>query len=152
MGSIVQRSNETRTTRTPVFWDTPTATWLPILVMHIRSQVKTKQSYKFLKIAKNSNFEILQATLLLKLLDNMYKYEMDPTRTVGATERMRDRRTDGWTDGRSETNIPPKQLHCVGGIITKVHHNAIRPDVFWDNLNTVQCHYNTLQHCKILHK
>ena len=24
---------------------------------------------------------------LLKLLDKIYKYEMDPTRTVGATER-----------------------------------------------------------------
>ena len=46
----------------------------------------------------------------------MYKYEMDPTRTVEATERTRDAgrtrdgRTDGQTDGRSETNIPPQQL------------------------------------------
>ena len=33
---------------------------------------------------------------LLKLLDKMYKYEMDPTRTVDATERTRDAgRTDG---------------------------------------------------------
>ena len=46
----------------PVFWDSPPAPWLPILVIHIRSQVKTRQiqSYKFKKIAKNSNFEILQ--------------------------------------------------------------------------------------------
>ena len=37
----------------------------------------------------------------------MYKYEMDPTKTVGATERTRDAgRTDGQTDRRSETNIP----------------------------------------------
>ena len=62
---------------------------------------------------KNSNFEILQETLhethLLKLLDTMYKYEMDPTRTVGATERTRDAdQTDRQTDGRSETNIPPQ--------------------------------------------
>ena len=34
--------------------------------------------------------ETLHATHLLKLLDKMYKYEMDPTRTVGATERTRD--------------------------------------------------------------
>ena len=45
----------TRTTRTPAFWDTP---WLPTLVIHIRSQVKTRQSqgYKFLKNAKHWNF------------------------------------------------------------------------------------------------
>ena len=70
----------------------PAAPWLPILVIHIKSQVKTRQSqsYKFPKISKNSNFEILQETLhathLLKLLDKMHKYEMDPTRTVGTTE------------------------------------------------------------------
>ena len=36
----------------------PATPWLPILVIHIRSQVKTRQSqsYKFKKIAKNWNF------------------------------------------------------------------------------------------------
>ena len=82
------------------------APWLPIRVIHIRSQVKTRQSqsYKFKKIAKNSNFEILHVTLhatyLLKLLDKMYKYEMDATRTVGATEQTRHAgRTDRQMDG-----------------------------------------------------
>ena len=43
----------------------PAAPWLPILVIHIRSQVKTwqSQSYNFKKNAKNSNFKILQETL-----------------------------------------------------------------------------------------
>ena len=37
----------------------PAAPWLPILVIHIRSQVKTthSQSYKFKKIAKTSNLK-----------------------------------------------------------------------------------------------
>ena len=87
----------TWTTRTPVFWDNPAAPWLPTLVIHIR------------------NFEILQETLQvthpLKLLDKMYKYEMDPTRTVGATEWTRDA---GQTDGRSETNIPPNNFVVQG--------------------------------------
>ena len=65
----------------------------------------------------------LHATHLLKVLDKMYKYEMDPTRTVGATEQTRDagqtdRQTDGQTEGqtdrqtdrRSETNIPPNNF------------------------------------------
>ena len=54
----------------------PAAPWLPILVIHIRSQVKTRQSqsYKFKKIAKNSNFKILLELLHAthpKLLDKM---------------------------------------------------------------------------------
>ena len=38
----------------------PAALWLPTLVIHIRSQVKTIQSqnYKFQKIAKNSNLKL----------------------------------------------------------------------------------------------
>ena len=110
---------KTRTTRTPALWATPRC---PKLVIHIRSQVKTRQSqnYKFKKIAKNTNFKILPVTLhvthLLELLDNMYKYEMDPTKTVGATERTRDA-------GRTEWNqyIPPPNNFAVrggGGIIT----------------------------------
>ena len=94
----------------------PAASWIPILVIHIRSQVKTRQSqsYKFEKIAKNSKFETLHATLyathLLKLLDKMYKYEMDPTRTVGATEQTRDA---GQTDGLKPI-YPQKTLLCRG--------------------------------------
>ena len=102
----------------PAFWDTPATPWLSMLVIHIRSQVKT--------IAKNAYFEILQRTLhvthLLKLLGKMYKYEIDPTRTVGTTERMRDGWTDGQTDertdrrmdGQSETNIPPNNFVVWG--------------------------------------
>ena len=104
----------------------PASPWLPIVVNHIRSQVKTRQSqsYKFLKIAKNSNFEILQQTLyathLLKLLNKMHKYEMDPTRTVGATERTRDAgRMDGRTstDGQRETTLQPFNLIEAGAMI-----------------------------------
>ena len=56
---------------------------------------------------KKSNFEILLVTLhathLLQLLYKVYKYEKDPTRTVGDTERTRDAgRTDEQTDGRTD--------------------------------------------------
>ena len=64
-------------------------------------------------MAKNLKFEILQETLhathLLKLLDKMYKYQMNPTRTVGTTERTQDA-------GRMEWNqYTPQQLHCAQG-------------------------------------
>ena len=49
----------------------------------------------------------------------MYIYEMDPTRTVGATERTwdagwTDGRMDGRMDGQSETNIPLKNFVVHG--------------------------------------
>ena len=102
-------SELTRTTRTPAFWDTP-----PPMITHtsdshqIPSQCKTKPKLRILKNCKKFLFSILQETLhvthLLKLLDKMYKYEMDLTSTIGTTERTRDA---GRTDGGSETNILP---------------------------------------------
>ena len=55
----------------------------------------------------------------MKLLGKMYKYEMDPTRTVGATERTcdvgrtRDGRTDRQTDGVKPI-YPPTTSLCGG--------------------------------------
>ena len=57
----------------------------------------------------------------------MYKYEMDPTRTVGATEQTRDaRQTDGRTDGQTDrqtewNQYTHQQLRLVGGIKTQSH-------------------------------
>ena len=81
----------TSTTRTPAFWDTPAAPWLPILVIHIRSQVEIDK----VKVSHLKKFTS-HATHILQLLDKIHKYETDPTRTEGATKRTRDaRRTDG---------------------------------------------------------
>ena len=76
----------------------------------IPSQNKTKSKLQIKKNTKNSNYEILQktwhATHLLKLLDTMYQYEMDPARTVGATERKRGAgRTDERMDGVKPTSL-----------------------------------------------
>ena len=78
--------------------------WLPMSLSHIGSEVKRRQSqsYKFKNFTKISNFWILKRALhvthLLKLLDKMCKYEMDPMSIVEDTERTRfcpqtDRRT-----------------------------------------------------------
>ena len=66
--------------------------------------------------------QTLHATHFLKWLDKMYKYEMDPTRTVGATERTRDA---GWTDGQSEWNqyTPITTSLCVG-YNESIHRNC----------------------------
>ena len=103
--------------------DTPATPWLPILLIHIGSQVKTGQSksYQFKEFAKSSNFLIMKttshATHLLKLLDKMCKYKMDLV-SIEDTEQTRfcpqtDRQTDRWTQG--ETSIPPFQLHWSRG-------------------------------------
>ena len=73
----------------------------------IPSQNKTKSKLQTLKNRQKSKFEILQSTLhvthLLKLLDKMYKYAMDPTRNVGPTERTwYAGRTEGQTDRRTD--------------------------------------------------
>ena len=84
----------------------------------IPSQNKTESKLEIKK--KLPKTEILQETLhethFLKLLGKMYKYEMDPTRTVGATEQTCDA---GRTDRRTEWNqYTPPQLCCVRGIIS----------------------------------
>ena len=89
---------KTRTTRMPVCSDTPRHPWLPILVIHIRSQVKTKQSQSYkslIQILKFCKKLYMQHTFWSCLI--RYKYQMDPTRSVGATERTWDA---GWMDGR----------------------------------------------------
>ena len=99
------------------------------------SQNKTKlilkkncQKLKFLNFARN----LICATHLLKLLDKMYKYEMDTARTVGTTEQTRDAgRTDGRTDRWSETNIPPNNFVVRGYNSTRTlfhHHYDIKLD------------------------
>ena len=44
-------------------------------------------------------------------IDKMYKYEMDRSRSVGATEPTRD---VGRMDGQSETSIPPNNFVVLG--------------------------------------
>ena len=114
----------TRTTRTPAFWGYPPPPhdypyhWVIL-------DPKSKEDK-----VKISNFWILKralyATHLLKLLDKMCKYEMDPMSIVEDTERTRfcpqtdrrtDRQTDRRTDGQGDTSIPPFQLRWSGGIM-----------------------------------
>ena len=110
----------------------PATQWLPIIFIHIRSQVKTRQgqSYKFEKFAKTLNSGVLQRTLhaiyLLKLLNKMSKYEMDLASIVEVTERtlfcpqmvgQTDRQMTRQRDERHEIIIPPFNFIEAGGII-----------------------------------
>ena len=131
---------KTRTTKTPAFWGYPPPPhdypyhWV---ILDPKSKEDKSQSHKFKKIAKISNFWILKwalhATHLLKLLDKMCKYEMDPMSILEDTERTRfcpqtDRRTDGRTDRRTDGQTdrwtrwyqytPPINFVEAGGIMT----------------------------------
>ena len=138
LGEMQQGLYSTRTTRTPAFWDPPPPPphdypykWFTSDPKSKEDKVKVTNFKKFPKIQILQ--EILHATHLLILLDKMYKYEMDPTRTVGATEWTWN---VGRTDGRSETNIPPpphppQQLRCEKGIInTKTSYHQV---LLWSN-------------------
>ena len=61
---------------------------------------------------KITNFEKLSKIQIMKMLDKMYKYEIDPFRTVGATELTRDA---GRTDERTDEVKPiyPQQLRII---------------------------------------
>ena len=117
-------------TRMPMFCGYPSVPhdYPPCWPVHIRLKVKTRQSqnYKFKEFAKTSNFWILikktlHATHLLKLLDKMCKYEMEPASITEDTEQtwfcpQTDRQTEEWTDWQGETSISPLQLHWAGAI------------------------------------
>ena len=77
--------------------DTPTASWLPILLSHIGSQVKRtqSQSYKFKEFAKISNMKWIRRALL----------------KIQSGHNSVHRRTDG----QGETSIPPFQLSWSWG-------------------------------------
>ena len=92
----------------------------------IQSKKKTKVKVAHWKDLSKLLFRILKKSLhtthLLKLLDKMCKYEMDPASSVEDSERTRfcpqmDRWTDGRTDGPTRWNqSTPLQLHWAGGI------------------------------------
>ena len=69
----------------------------------IPSQNKTKSKFNFFLNSHSTHF--------LKLLDNMYKYEMD---------RQTDGQMDGQMDGWSETNIPPNNFVVRGDMRNNV--------------------------------
>ena len=115
--------------------DTPAAPWSPILLIHVGSQIKTRQSQinKIKELVETKNFlilrnKIIHVTYLLKLLDKMGKYEMDLARIVEdtkqtwfclQTDRRMDGQTDGGTDGQTvETSILlSTALKLGGGVI-----------------------------------
>ena len=86
---------------------------------------KSKEDKVKVTNLKNSpKFQILKqalhATHLLKLLDKMCKYEMDPMSILEDTERTRFcPQTDRWTDGQGDTSIPPFNFVEAGGIINR---------------------------------
>ena len=90
---------QTRTTTTPAFWDTPTAPWLPILVKKTKSKWQTWkkcQKYKFGNFPRN-----------VKRYTSEVDSIIDIKWAQPELKALQNGRTDRRTDGRSETNIPP---------------------------------------------
>ena len=84
----------------------PAASWLPIPLSHIGSQVKRRQSYKFKKFAKISNFwngHYTRHTFLSCLIRcaNMKWIRWGLLKIQSGHDSVH-RRTDGRTDGRTD--------------------------------------------------
>ena len=113
---MLTRKVITRTTRTSAFWGYPPPPhgypyyWVILDPKSKEDKVKVTNLKNLPKFQNWILKQTLHATHLLKLLDKMCKYEMDPTSIVEVTERTRfcpqtdgktDRRTNGRTDGRT---------------------------------------------------
>ena len=88
----------------------PATPWLPILLVHIGSQVKTwhSQSYKFKEFAKTSNFEINWCVNIKWIRLVLLK--------IQSGHDSVDRCTDGWMDRWTRWNqYTPFQLCWSGG-------------------------------------
>ena len=121
----------TRTTRMPAFWGyppppPPAASWLPIPLSHIGSQVKRRQSqsYKFKKLAKFQIFEFRNGhytwhTFCLIRCANMKWIRWVLLKIQSGHDSVHRR-----TDGQGDTSIPPYQLRWSGGDNeTLLNHN-----------------------------
>ena len=98
---------QTRTTRMPAFWGYPPPPrdypchWVILDLKSKQDKVKVTNLKNFPKVQiLKKKLQALQATHLLKLLDKMCKYEMDPTSIVEDTEQTR-------SDWQGETSIHP---------------------------------------------
>ena len=132
----------TRTTRMPAFWGYPLPPhdypfyWV-ILSYWIPNEKKTKSKLQILK--KNSKItnvwilkQTLHATHIVKLLDKMCKYEMDPTSIVEDTERTR---FCPQTDRQGETSIPHFQLRWVQKFRIPYDNHVTGPEWVEDHLS-----------------
>ena len=78
---------QTRTTRTPAFWGYPPPPHdYPLYWVKLDPKWK-EDKVKVTNLKNSPKFQTLHVTHLLKLLDKMCKYEMDPTSIVEDTEQ-----------------------------------------------------------------
>ena len=128
----LKKQTKTRTTRMPAFWGyPPAASWLYPYYWVILDPKSKEGKVKVTNLKNSSKFQsflilkqTLHATHLLKLLDKMCKYEMDPMGIVEDIEQTRFLSTDGQTDRRTDGPVyPPFNFVKTGGIT--------RTPVFW---------------------
>ena len=118
----------TRETRMPMFWEYPPLPhdypyyWFISDPKSKQDKLKTTNLKKMPKIQMSIILQkSLYATYLLKWLDMIYKYEMDPVSIVEDTEQtpflpQTDRwmDTDWRTEGQGEISKTPFQFHWSG--------------------------------------
>ena len=136
-------------TRTPAFWGYPPAPHDYSFYLVILDPKSKEDKVKVTNLKNLPKFQILTQTLhvthLMKLLDKICKYEMDPTSIVEDTEWTRfcpqtDWQMGGRTDGRTRWNqYTPFQLRRSGGIISTVKSININAEVHPMSINQSIC-------------
>ena len=138
---------ETRTTRMPAFWGYSPPPHNYPYYWFILDPKSREDKDKVTNLKNLPNFLILKQTLyathLLKLLDKMCKYEMDPTSIGDDTEQTR---FCPQTDRRTRWNqYTPFQFRWSGGY--KNHWWNGPPGLPWDRMSVTTaalCHYQVL--------
>ena len=134
------RWDETRKTKTPAFWGYPPP---PHDYPYHWVILDAKSKEDKVKVTNLKNFWILKralhATHLLKLLNKMCKYEMDPMSIVEDTERTQfcpqaDRRTDGRKDGQTDRRT---RWYQYTPLPTSLKYNEIRYSLSGTNCKQV---------------
>ena len=114
------------TTRTPTFWGSPAAaSWLPILLSHIGSQLKRRES-QFTNLKNLPKFQIFEFWNKLYMRHTFWsclircanmKWIPQVLSKIQSGHVSVHKQTDGRTDRRGETNIPPFNFVEAGGMI-----------------------------------
>ena len=122
----------TRTTRMPEFWGYPPPPHDYPYYWVILDPMSNEGKVKLTNLKNLPKFQLFHATHLLKLLDKICKYKMDPMSIVEDTERTRFcPQTDGRTDRQGETSIAPFQPRWSGG------YNKLRCHDMWRHCNEI---------------
>ena len=135
--------------------DTPTASWLPIPLSHIGSQVKRRQSQSYKLKKKSPKFQFFKFwnrhytrhtfwSCFIRCA-NMKWIRWVFLKIQSGHDSVH-RRTDRRTDGQGDTSIPPFQLRWSGGIIIFIGWYMSNQGIYLHTFFSWYIHWHYVMH------